>query len=226
MRYSGAIKADIIWQAAWHYYYDGYGFLRTARAINYKLPGRSDKSIATSLNDIWSINGWPARDRVQATRIASWKHGLKTRASGDLQYRRWARTNSQPPRPRCAHLKGEQRCRNYASRQSKYCYGHSNQSQISRKKAAAQAKISRQSSLLPAGPLTGWLQASVKQTGSAVRLSELTGLSADGIRRYLNGSRKTVKRSTVERYLQAGRAAGITTPNLSQLYLTSDRINM
>ena len=85
-----------------------------------------------------------------------------------------------------------------------------------------------------AEPFIQWLKSRLlyhqaedtSHSSEALRLSELAGISADGIRRYLNGSRKTVKRSTVERYLQAGRAAGITTPNLSQLYLTSDRINM
>jgi hypothetical protein len=89
----------------------------------------SPKSAAVCLHDAFRREGYELRDRIEATRVASTKHGRAPRRGRDRSYKRWLREVRGDYQPICVGVKRNapgrgRRCSLPASRGSVYCHQH------------------------------------------------------------------------------------------------------
>lgn len=218
------LPEDVLHEAAWLYYYDGLGFELIGRRLYCRAPWyASPRSLNRAIHHAFEFMGWPRRDRVQATRLASYRHGLAAKSSSNRQnpnYRRWNKHEQGRAQPRCrakvtqGKRKGK-RCLMASITGDVYCYGHSEKSKVVRSEALASMRARRDARLIPAEPFAAFLRRLRLELGNYTNVAAALGntVSIDGVRRYANGSRTTVMRDTVDKALDAY-GNGVTTESL------------
>jgi hypothetical protein len=148
-------------EAAWLYYYDGLGFVRIVRRL--QLPFASERAGASVLHKAFERMHWPARDRIQATMLASYKHGLKARdTKNDPAYRRWFKSVNGKRQPRCAGRKLQppevgRRCKRPALEGSRYCWNHDPATAELGVAALEKGRALRDADMVPIDPFVWWL---------------------------------------------------------------------
>ncbi|HTE63660.1 MAG TPA: hypothetical protein VK631_25105, partial [Solirubrobacteraceae bacterium] len=147
----------------------------------------SHHSAAAAISHGWRRLRLPARDRIEATRLASRTHGRGARDRDEKAYREWRKAqlgwNSQqgPGRPQCKGVKvnapGKGRlCTRHALVGSEYCYSHDPRRELERQVATAQMRRrSPQKPMLLAGPFVAWLHVLHTEHGSWRRVADLIG---------------------------------------------------
>lgn len=228
-RSDSPLTERLLHEARWRYFYDGWGFVRIARLMLPLTVHHTDNSLATALRNAFKREGWPRRDRIQATNLASWHHGLKARgverdrATGaDAAYRRWFKVEHGIYRPNCASetVRGEA-CDRPANRGSLYCQVHGESADHNEEILAA-ARARRDANMVPINPWVRWLNGLVAERGT--QLAVAGALGCDGtmvslwrLRRDNDGNvgaRATIHSRTVRKYLARVEGA----PAYAELY--------
>lgn len=212
------LTSALIFEAQFRYYICGYGFLRTARALLPDTTYASEGALADALHRLFRNEGWPRRDRVQATRLASYRHGLAprdrdTRLGGkaNSNYRRWLKHQRGEVQPRCRGkvVQGSRtgrRCLRPALTGKLYCAAHdvANAQQVAARLKSMRAIRDRR--LVPIEPFSCFLDKLAGRLGSNCAVASATGLDPTVVsrlrRRMEKGKPKTtVRRDTVDRVL-------------------------
>jgi len=206
------LDAAILHEAAWLYYYDGLGFDRAARRLWPRTRYKSHKSLSRALYDGFKEMGWPRRDRIEATRAVSYKHGLAPREGrNEGKYRAWRAARDGTRSARCAGAteRGPDesaRCRRPAARGSRYCRCHDPALREWRLEVGQRASAGRIAGghLVPSGPLRAYLLGRKRALGlTNGAIGEAVGMSRDAVGRLLKSERGLVRRSTAERCVAA-----------------------
>jgi hypothetical protein len=230
--YQGKLPAELVWEAAYRYYLDGWGFNRTARRLFEVFPrieNTSAKSLGLTLHRVFKTNGWPARSQREATRATNWRHGM-TAHRGDLRYERHRYRKSKGTQPLCdATCKTTGRpCGNYAMRGERKCFAHSERTRTEREAALARGHEVMRAELVDSTPFVAWLQGRVRQYGTQRAASEIVGIKADLLSQILRtgGTKNTpgkLTRGLIERSLAAAlkNDPNLLVPRFSDLYDTT-----
>ena len=212
-RYRGRLPEHLLYEAAFRYYIDEWGFQRIARWMGRRFPearglfANVDDGLTNGLHQAFVRLGWPRRDRIEATNIASYKHGLAPRKNrpDDRNYRRQLKAAKAQPRCKATVVaKGKRhgaRCPRPAKTGIDYCPSHDPATADAR--AERLARMRSKQDLLEREPFTRWLieeRARFRTQGEA---AAALGLDTSVLGRWLNGEDAPVKRSTVIRTLEA-----------------------
>lgn len=176
--YRGKLSPELLTRGR-ELYEQGMGFQRIARELHEGSGAASVSSLSNSINHAFRHYGWPIRDRVEATRLASWRHGRATRDRDAGSYRRWFRTEHGLYQPRCqGTIKGGtlpsragEQCTKPAMQGEAFCAQHHpervgrDREQLARMRATAAAN---RGGLLPAEPIAAWIRALCDEHGSRV----------------------------------------------------------
>lgn len=230
--YQGTLPPELVWEAAYRYYLDGWGFNRTARRLFDVFPGvenKNAKSLGLTLHRVFKTNGWPARPQREATSAANWRHGM-TAHRGDRRYERHRDRKRHGTQPRCAATcKATGRpCANYAMRGERKCYAHSERTRAEREAALARGHEVMRAELVDSTPFVAWLQGRVRQYGTQRAVSKVVGIKADLLGQILRtgGTGNTpgkLTRGLIERSLAAAleNTPNLVVPRFSDLYDTA-----
>jgi hypothetical protein len=180
--YQGPLAALVMWEAAWRYYSCHYGFLRIARLLRARWPSldyRSERSLASTLQQQFHRNGWPAREQRQATVAANYRHGMSIHRHQAAYTRAQARKRRGGLRPRCraATKRTGKRCRNHALPGERHCYAHSKKRAQQREAALLLTLAGAQRELVDSEPFVAWLAGRARQYGGITRTAEIVGLN-------------------------------------------------
>jgi hypothetical protein len=216
--YRGELSEATLHEAAWLYYYDQLGFQRIARWLRANRSQAvasyaTENSLLNSLYYAFKQRGWPRRDRIEATNIASYRHGLAPREGRDhINYQRWKKRHRK--RPRCKGIvRGKKRygarCARPAKQGSDYCPGHdpAQREEVLERVAAMR---SRSHAVVNIWPFTEWLREQRKQFKTQGEMAERLGVPTTFLGRWLKGraasnatTRSIIKPKTVEKVLAA-----------------------
>jgi hypothetical protein len=218
--YKGMLSRKLLRdEIAWLYYYEQWGFVRIARWLRENRPqevayAKSENSLANGIHSAFERLGWPRRDRVQATQIASYKHGYASRYNRDNDsYRRWHKVQSGKARPRCVGTvetctgRIGARCARPAKHGSKYCAQHD--PATAQERADRMAAMRAKSSLhdcVNVMPFTLWLRERAKEYPTQKALA--AALAAGGYGRDRSGRSQ---QKAVSRWLRGQPASNGTT---------------
>lgn len=116
-------------RAAWKLYESGWSLRRIARELWQPYGFASAHSASVALHDAFRLEGYELRDRIEACRLASTKHGRAPRVGRKRGYKRWLRKQRGDYRPVCKGTKvcppGVGRpCNRPAMVGSEYCWNH------------------------------------------------------------------------------------------------------
>jgi hypothetical protein len=180
--YQGPLPTRVMWEAAWRYYSCHYGFLRIARLLRARWPSlgyRSDRSLASTLQQQFQRNGWSAREQRQATIAANYRHGMSIHRHQAAYTREVARQRRGGLRPRCRATtkRTGKRCRNHALPGERHCYAHSKKRSQQREAALTLTLAGAQRELVDSRPFVAWLAARACQYGGITRTAEIVGLN-------------------------------------------------
>ncbi len=210
--YEGTLPAELVWEAAYRYYLDGWGLNRIAGHLWPMFPwieNTSAKSLGLTLHRVFKTNGWPTRPQREATAAANWRHGMSAHR-GNRRYRRYRYRAAQGEQPRCAATATStgRPCRNYAMRGDRHCYAHCERTREEREAALARGHQTIRSELVDSAPFVAWLQARVKQYGTQLATSRIVALNTDQLSLILrtggaNGTPGKITRRMIERSLNA-----------------------
>ncbi len=214
----------LLHEAAWRYYYDEWGFERIARLYHPLTSYKTSKTLGRALYAAFRFHGWPRRDRIEATRIASYRHGLAPRkrkqvlgprAEGD--YRKWLKHQRGEVRPRCrgrvaSGPRAGERCLRPACHGSTFCQFHgARQATVVAARTEAM-RAERDARLVPIAPFTLWLQGRLTETRTQRELARRIGFDNSIVSLWLRGRgrngtaadpRPRLLRDTVDRALDA-----------------------
>lgn len=192
-----------------------------AKQIHERVGYKSHHSAAVAISEGWKRLNLPARDRIEATRLACTTHGQGARDRDEQAYRRFIRDlrgwNSLqgPGRPPCKGVKAQpprkgKPCTRRAVEGSDYCYAHDPQRTLERQ--ANLAKMRRRmpaKEMLPIGPFAAWLTELAQEAGSMRQLARELDGPYSALVVYAKGMgtdkqpKATISRDTVQRYAQA-----------------------
>lgn len=200
---------------------------RTYKKVGYG----SHHSAATRVSEEWRRLGLPARERIEATRLASTTHGHGARDRDEQEYRRFLRDQrgwnslQGPGRPNCKGVKRQppgqgKPCTRHAQEGSEYCYSHDPARELER-----QATLARMRRRLPAhamlamAPFAAWLRALAVEHGSLKQVCDAYAWPYTAACQYVKGRgtdkqpKELIAQPTVERYAAA---AGTTVSAIYQ----------
>jgi hypothetical protein len=202
--YRGHLSDDVLWRdAAWLYYYEQMGFQRIARWLRANRASEvagfaNENSLLNSLYHAFKKLGWPRRDRIEATNIASYRHGLAPREGRNhTDYQRHKR-KVKGARPRCKGIvKGKARagarCARPAKHGSDFCPGHDPEVRAQLlERVAAMRLISHE--LVNVWPFTEWLRERRVEFSSNKAMAKRLGCSQTAIAKWLDGHAATCRR--------------------------------
>jgi hypothetical protein len=220
-------------QEARRRYLAGESFNALAKSMLADTGYSSWQTCASGLCRIFKARGWPARERIQATVAASYKHGLKKR---DTQrgYNRLKREREGKWRPYCKgvrrqHPRKGEPCKRKAMFGSDYCVAHdpdraAELAQHIRSVSPARVPSPPVERVLVA-PLSAWLLEQYERLGAWKEVAALVEQDHNNTYGYAHpaGKHRTRKvlRSTVERMLAAARSNG-TQVSFEDLYGKED----
>lgn len=204
--YRGKLSPELL-ATARDLYEQGYGFRRIAQQLHERSGAASVSSLCNSLNHAFIVLGWPIRDRVEATRLASWKHGRKTREGHDEgAYRRWYKTEHGLYQPRCAGTRTDGKpCSKPALTGGVHCISHDpvrRAEQIAAIRRGRAVADARRGPMLDAAPLAALLGEQCAQHGTMVVARRL-GIHKTRIWQLRAGKVQAIGRRTAQRYLDA-----------------------
>jgi hypothetical protein len=228
--YRGNLSEQTLHEAAWLYYYDQWGFQRIARWLRANRPQgvagyASENALLNSIYHAFVKLGWPRRDRMEATNIASYRHGMAPRKGrNNTDYERWKKARPGASRPRCKGLvRGKKRygarCGRPAKHGSDYCPAHdpAQREEVLTRVAAMRATSH---AVVNIWPFTDWLVEQRTRFPTQRAFAEALGVDSSVVGLWLKGQghnptrRPVIKPVTVERALQAlGQG-----PRLAELY--------
>lgn len=229
MAYKGNLPPALLWEAAWRYYYDGYGFLRISRLLIARWPwtATNPARLGKRLHYAFHMNGWPTRAQPDATGAANYRHGM-TIHHDKAAYNLHRKRQQNPPRPRCRGVtKAGRQCYRFAAVGDVFCYSHSEAAATRRSFDAMLSQEKRDGYLVDSGPFIVWLAARVRQYGTQKRAAEVLGLGESILGRLLKrggtSQRGKVTRRLIERTLQAAieNDPELLVPRFSDLYDTT-----
>lgn len=116
--------------AAWKLYESGWSLRRIANEVWERFGFASPGSARVALEQAFALDGRKLRDRLEATRVASTKHGRAPRRGRDHSgYKRWLREQRGEARPLCAgrrrnYPRRGEPCKQRAMVGSDYCCAH------------------------------------------------------------------------------------------------------
>lgn len=197
-------------EAAWLYYYEEIGFVKIGARLLHRTSYTTPHACGNAMCRMFKRMGWPARDRIEATRAASYKHGLKPRKGTNTgKYNAW-RKAKKGERQRCTATsrKTDARCTRFAPTGKKVCYAHDPDFEARRVAGGAARAAAVNADLVPVGPFQAWLRARVKEASSALALAgRWPDVKVSTLYRVLNGAPgKTpgmMRKRTIERVLEA-----------------------
>jgi hypothetical protein len=199
----------------------GMSINQLAKRTHAKVGYKSHHSAATRISEEWQRLGLPARDRIEATRLASTTHGHGARDRDERAYREFLRDmrgwNSLqgPGRPNCKGVKRQppgqgQPCSRHALEGSDYCYAHDPARELERQ--AHTAKMRRRlpaREMLPMEPFTAWLLELLERHCSMREVAILLDGPYTALCQYVRGygtdkqPKAEISKATVERYATA-----------------------
>lgn len=230
--YQGKLPAELVWEAAYRYYLDGWGLNRVARRLLAAFPWveqSTAKALGLTLHRVFTANGWPIRPQREATQAANWRHGM-TAHRGERRYERHRYRESNGLQPRCgATCKATGRpCGNFAMRGDTRCFAHSERTREQREAALARGHEVMRGELVDSTPFVTWLSGRVRQYGSQRATASVVALAPDLLSQILRtgGTKNTpgkLTRGLIERALQAALAndENLIVPRFSDLYDTT-----
>lgn len=210
----------------------GMSINRLAKQTYNKVGYKSRHSAARAISAGFKRLGLPARDRIEATRLASTTHGRGGRDRDEQAYRRFMKAQrgwnslQGPGRPRCKAVKTQppgkgQQCTRHALADSDYCTQHDPRRELERQAHMARMRRRRPAApVLPMGPFTAWLNALHAEHGSWAAVARLVGVNRSAVHAYAHGlgtnnkPKDRISKVTVERW---ARAVGVT---VSDIYRT------
>ncbi len=183
-----------------------------AKRVYERVGYASWQTCANSICNGWRRLGLPRRDRIEATVMASTKHGRAPRYGSRAGYKRWLREQRGDLQPRCEGVKTQapgkgQPCPQPAMKGSRFCVSHDPERQLKNQAhlARARRKLAR-GDTLPMAPFSTWLHSLANDHGSVGRAALALGLSRDAAYRYSKGeatsgeAKTEISRTTVERW--------------------------
>lgn len=201
------------------------------REAGYSGPG----SCETALGKAFREAGYEVRERIEATRLASTKHGMAPKHGPRPGYGTYKRRvlRGQEDRPLCQGKKATapgkgKPCERRASAGSEYCPGHDPEKQAKRRAHLArlhQATRRRaQRGAVPMAPFAAFVRRCVAEEGGQKAAAERLGLGISSISAYARGlgsdkrPKQTIQRRTVQRVLEHdGREIGELYPELGEI---------
>jgi hypothetical protein len=196
-----------------------------AKRIYHQVGYKSHHSAATAISEGWKRLELPARDRIEATRLASTTHGHGARDRDEQAYRRFLaeqrgwRALQGPGRPQCKAVKvnppgAGKPCGRPALADSEYCVSHDPlRAQQREATLAAMRASSPAREMLPMAPFVAWLHELRAELGSYGEVATRIGMHRTQCYRFANGlgtdnrAKRTVSLDVVKR---SAAAAGTT----------------
>jgi hypothetical protein len=229
------VTEHLAFEAAYRYYLDEWGFDRIAKLLLPLTRYSSYKTLSSAIYREFKVRGWPRRDRIEATRLASYKHGLAPRrrtkvlgAKAEGNYRRWLKHQRGEPSVRCrgkvtqGPRKGG-RCLRPAMHGATLCNSHA--PTAGQLRAIGAMNAGWLASHLPPEPLAAYLEERRKDFPSwramAILIAGPAGKPAtwqSGLKRIVDGHRSGVRRSTADQILEAI-GEGLTVEDLYRPFL-------
>lgn len=169
-----------------------------AKQIHERIGYRSHHSAAVAISAGWKRLGLPARDRIEATRLASTTHGHGARDRDEQAYRRFLaaqrgwRALQGPGQPQCKAVKTQppgvgQRCQRPAVTGSEFCQSHDPTRAAKREATLARMRARQpREEMLPMAPFVAWLQREATAHGS-LRAAALAYGWPGSVYRYAQG---------------------------------------
>lgn len=165
--------------------------------------------------------GYELRDRIEATRMASRRHGLAPKHGPRPGYGTYKRRvlRAQADRPQCAGVrkqpprKGE-RCRRRAMAGSEHCFSHDPTRAAERERVLAEMQARQPvKQMVAIGPFAAWLRRRYAEHGTLGAMGAATGLHPSAVWRYKRGmgTSRTGDRISAELVRQAVERDGGTT---------------
>lgn len=227
--YRGPILPEAMWEAAWRYYIDGYGFLRIARLLRSRWPSltrSSDKSFGGRLYSAFRTNGWPTRPQREATAAANYRHGMSIHRDKAVYNRHRKRLQQGGIRPRCDAITETtgRPCGNFAMHGDTKCWAHSKRTREARAAALAAGHQSVQRELVDSAPFVAWLQGRVASYGSQRATVPIIGLDASVLSKILKTGGTSTPGKVTRRLIEHSLAAALendpelVVPRFTDLY--------
>ena len=185
------------------------------REAGYSGPG----SCETALGQAFHEAGFEVRERIEATRLASTKHGMAPKHGPRPGYGTYKRRvlRGQQDRPLCrgkkttAPGKGKP-CERRAAADSEFCPGHDPAKQARRRahldRLHEETRRRAAAAAVPMAPFATFLRRCIAEEGSQTAAAERLGLSVSSISAYCRGlgsdkrTKQTIQRRTVQRVLE------------------------
>jgi hypothetical protein len=214
--YKGRIPEWMLSEAAWRYYIDEWGFQHIARWLARRFPEARglyndiDDGLTNGLHGAFVKLGWPRRDRIEATNIASFKHGLAPRKGRDnVNYERWKKQGR--ARPRCKgtvrnHSRRHGgRCAKAAIEGSDYCYNHDPAREAERDAYLVKMREASHA-VVDIMPFTHWLVWEAVKYPTVRAFAEKLGMDNGHVGHWLKGKgggsdKPIIKPATIEKAL-------------------------
>lgn len=173
---------DVLYEAAWLYFYDELGFDTIARRLVHRCTTNNVRSIKHALADEWERRGWPKRT----------KHGQAQARRG-----RW----DVPEDRRCIHPG----CRRFAANVGRYCVDHDPDRDAERARAnGRKASAAANYDAVDITPFRLWLERRLELTGqSLLAFSRTVPVSYDWLHNVRRGEAKVVRRRTIDKLCSA-----------------------
>lgn len=207
------------------YIFHGLSANALAKRIYRKVGYSSHGSAGTAIGKGWKRLGLPARDRIEATVLASTTHGMGRRNRDEQAYRHWRKEQmgwnalQGPGRPTCKGVKvqapGKGRpCTRHALEGSEYCFSHDPARALERQVITARMRRRQpKRTMLPAGPFVEWLQELHGELGAWSRVGERIGMQLTQAHRWGSGlttSRQPLERVSLDVVQRSAEHAGTT----------------
>lgn len=148
-----------------------------AKRVHERVDCRSHHSAAVAISKGWKRLRLPARDRIEATRVASTKHGLAPKHGPRPGYGTYKRRmlRGEQDRPRCAGIKANppgkgQPCLGQAMESSDFCFAHDPLRALEVQAITARMRRRRQPrrDMLPFAPFGAWVEGLHRELGGSL----------------------------------------------------------
>lgn len=204
-----------------------------AKRVHAKVGYKSHHSCAVAISEGWKRLGLPARDRIEAVRLACTTHGRGARDRDEKAYREFLRlqrgwrSQQGPGQERCKGVKVNPPgrgtpCPNPSMTDSDYCYAHNPRRELARQVHLGKVRRSLpRPEMLPLPPFAAWLCTLHAELGAWARVGEATAMHKSQARAFSRGEctnhrpKATVSRAVVER------AAAATGTSVDAIYGTA-----
>lgn len=216
--------------------HQGMSINALAKQIHERVGYRSHHSAAVCISQGWKRLGLRARDRIEATRLASTTHGQGARDRDEQAYRRFLAAQrgwialTRPGRPRCSAMKvnppgAGERCSRPSLTDSEFCQSHDPRRESHRRAHLAHLRA-RQSrpEMLEMGPFVVWLQRLAAEHGSIRGAARAHGLPVSAFYYYVRGRgtsttgpKLTIGAATV------GRWASLAATTVDEIYAATPK---